>query len=57
MMEALVIPLLDITKVFEVEYNASRVGIDGVLSQECHLIAYFSVKLNEAKQKYLTYDK
>jgi hypothetical protein len=33
------------------------IGIGGVLHQECHPIAYFSEKLNEAKQKYSTYDK
>ena len=31
--------------------------IGGVLSQERHHIAYFSEKLNEAKQKYSTYDE
>jgi len=52
-----VLSLLNFDKVFEVECDASRVGIGEILSQEGRPVAYFSEKLNEAKQKYLVYDK
>lgn len=42
--------------VFEVDCDASKIRINGVLNQECHPATYFSEKLNEAKQKYSTYD-
>jgi hypothetical protein len=44
-------------KFFQVETDASRTTIGFILSQEQIPIAYFSEKLNEAKQRYSSYDK
>ena len=51
-----IISLLDFDKVFQVKCDASKVSIGVVLSQEGKTVTFSSEKLNEAKQKYSSYD-
>ena len=48
--------LLDFSKTFEIEYDASGIGIEAVLMQEKWPIVYFSENLNGEALSYPTYD-
>ena len=52
MMKGPVLALLDISKPFEVQTDASNFALGGVLLQEGHSIAFESRKLCEAEMQY-----
>jgi hypothetical protein len=49
--------LLNFGNTFELECDASEIGIGGVLLQESKLVAYFSEKLSGPSVNYSTYNK
>jgi len=53
----LLLQLPDFSKTFEIECDASGIGLGGVLLQDGKHVAYFFEKLSEPSLNYFTYDK
>ncbi|GJX88912.1 transposon ty3-I gag-pol polyprotein [Tanacetum coccineum] len=54
--EASIVALPNFGKTFEIDCDASKVGIGVILSREGHLVAFFSEKLSGSMLNYTTYD-
>ena len=52
-----VLALLDVSRPFEVQTDASDFAFGGVLLQEGHPVTYESHKLSEAKRRYMAQEK
>ena len=52
-----ILSLPDFSKMFEIECDASEIGIEAVLIKEGCPVAYFSEKLNGAILNYSTYER